>query len=62
LEGDQQRSVRAGLVAGAWGDLTGIPVTKEQAAQLTAQPPGQQPPAGLVGAEADAYQLIFGNE
>lgn len=62
LEGDQPR--RHSLTAGVWGDLTGtgIPVTKEQAAVLAVQQPQQQAPAGLNGAEADAYRLIFGNE
>jgi hypothetical protein len=59
LEGDQPRR---SLHAAAWGDLTGIPVTKEQATALTAQQLNQQTPAGLSGAEADAYRLIFGDQ
>lgn len=65
LEGDQPRAARTSLTAGVWGDLTsaGIPVTKEQAAVLATQQPGQQAPAGLTNpAEVDAYKLIFGNE
>lgn len=62
LEGDQPRAVRSSLVGGVWGDLIGTPITKELAAQLSAQQPGGTPPPDLTPQEQDAYRLIFGNE
>lgn len=60
LEGDQPRA-RASLAGGVWGDLTGIPVTKEQAAAIGATPAGGgASPVGLNEAEAGAYKLIYG--
>jgi len=59
LEGDLPRGALS-YRADVWQALSGIPVTKEQAAALTTkQTPGV--PAGLNGAEADAYKLIYGD-
>jgi hypothetical protein len=60
LEGDQPRAARS-LAAGVWGDLTGIPVTKEQAAALATQQ-ANQPPAGLSGPiEIAAHKALWGD-
>jgi hypothetical protein len=59
LEGGRPRA-RTSLATQTWGDLTGVVVTKEQAAALSAQTPGGETPAGLNAAEAGAYRLIFG--
>lgn len=57
LEGEQPRSLHAGV----WGDLTGIKVTPEQAAQITAKQAAAAP-AGLTPQEQGAYALIFGEQ
>lgn len=60
LEGEQPRA-RASMAGSVWGDLTGMVVTKEQAAALGAVLGDGAPPPGLNAAEAGAYELIFGN-
>lgn len=56
LEGGQPRS----LASGVWGQLSGTPVTKEQATQLAAKPAGAVPAGISDPVEVDAYRLIFG--
>lgn len=60
LEGGQPRA-RTSLASGLWGGLTGVEVTKEQADKLKVKAALEAAPAGLSGAEADAYKLIFGD-
>lgn len=59
LEGTQPRA-HTSLASGVWGQLSGTPVTKEQAAQLAAKPAGEIPAGISDPIEADAYRLIFG--
>lgn len=59
LEGDQPRAARSPLVGGVWGDLTGIPVTKEQAAALDAT--ASQSLDGETEQFKGAYRLLYGN-
>jgi hypothetical protein len=55
------RAARGHYAAGVWADLTGQVVTKELAAQISAQPGANDVPAGLSEQERGAYQLIYGN-
>ncbi len=57
LEGGQPRSMNVS----AWHQLTGIPVTKEQAQAITAKQ-ANEVPAGLSEQEQGAYTLIFGDQ